>query len=170
MRKIAGGLKRIGVVDTMFARIDMGGIVLATLRARRGGPDDFEITRRTVPGFKDLGVAAKQLIEDDGCNIVIACGMPGAADLDRLCTHEASLGILAAQMLTSTPVLEVFVHEVEGRGDDAKLLTLCTERCSKHAINAYEMLFTPEKLIARAGMGIRQGGPDAGPVRIAVPA
>jgi riboflavin synthase len=104
MRKL-DGKKLIGVVDTMFARIDMGGIVLAALAEKPGQGTAWDAIRGTVPGFKDLGVAAKQLIEDEGCHIVIACGMPGAADLDRACTHEASLGILAAQMMTSTAVL-----------------------------------------------------------------
>jgi riboflavin synthase len=61
----------------------------------------------------------------------------------------------------------VFVHEVEGGGDDAKLVAICEGRCAKHALNAWDMLFAPETLVARAGKGIRQGGPDAGPVRLA---
>ena len=35
-----------------------------------------------------------------------------------------------------------------------------------HAINAYLMLYEPEKLIARAGQGVRQGFGDAGPLKI----
>jgi riboflavin synthase len=160
-------MKRIGVVDTMFARIDMGGIVLKALEARRGQPEAWDAIRRTVPGFKDLGAAAKAMIEKDGCAIVVACGMPGGAELDRLCTHEASLGIAMAQLLTTTPILEVFVHEEEAKGNDARLLAICTDRCSKHALNAHDMLFAPETLVARAGKGVRQGGPDAGPLVLA---
>lgn len=98
--------------------------------------------------------------------------MPGAEDLDRMCTHEASLGILGAQLMTSTPVLEVFVHEVEGHGDDGKLdevklMAICIDRCSEHARNAYDMLFAPETLVARAGQGVRQGYADAGPIVLA---
>ncbi|HEX2590179.1 MAG TPA: riboflavin synthase [Rhizomicrobium sp.] len=168
MRRLEGK-KLIGVVDTMFARVDMGGLVLAALAEKQGRGEVWDTIRRTVPGFKDLGVAAKQLIEDEGCHIVVACGMPGAADLDRACTHEASLGIIAAQMLTSIPVLEVFVHEVEGGGDDAALVAVCRDRCAGHARNAYDMLFAPETLVARAGMGVRQGQPDAGPILLPEP-
>ena len=39
----------------------------------------FKVVSRTVPGFKDLAVAAMNLIERDGCSIVVALGMPGSA-------------------------------------------------------------------------------------------
>ena len=73
----------------------------------------FTTIRRTVPGFKDLAVAAKQLIEEDGCRIVVALGMPGKEPVDKVCAHEASTGIMTAQLMTNTPILEVFVHEDE---------------------------------------------------------
>lgn len=154
----------IGVVDTMFARIDMGAIVMQTLAAKPDCGRSFDLARRTVPGFKDLAVAAQRLIQLHGCGIVVACGMPGAAPLDRLCAHEASLGIAAAQLATSTHILEVFVHEEEGEGCEERLARICRDRCASHALNAYDMLFQPQTLIARAGMGVRQGAPDAGPI------
>ena len=55
-------MDRIGVVDTMFARYDMGAEALAELASGPGHGSRFEVIRRTVPGFKDLGVAAKRLI------------------------------------------------------------------------------------------------------------
>jgi riboflavin synthase len=157
-------MKRIGVVDTMFARANMGAFVLETLEAKPDHGTSFICTRATVPGFKDLAVAAKTLIQAQGCELVVACAMPGGADLDRLCAHEASLGIMAAQLMASRPILEVFVHESEAGGDDDALLALCAERCAKHALNAYDMVFAPETLVARAGAGVRQGQPDAGPI------
>lgn len=99
-------MDRIGVVGTMFSCVNMGDIAEERLRARADFGTRFEVLRRTVPGFKDLGVAAKQMIEVDGCRAVVACGMPGSATLDAACAHEASTGILLAQMLTSTHVLE----------------------------------------------------------------
>ena len=60
----------------------------------------FEILRRTVPGFKDLGVECKKMIEEDGCSIVVALAMPGKAAIDQVCAHEASQGIMIAQLLT----------------------------------------------------------------------
>lgn len=139
----------------MFARVNMGAIAIATLESRRLHGEAFAWVRRTVPGFKDLALAAKLLVERDNCKIVVAMGMPGPAELDRMCAHEASLGKMATQLMTSTPILEVFVHEAEGNGDSAKLIAICQDRCAKHALNAYDMLFQPESLVLRAGCGVR---------------
>ncbi len=154
----------IGVVDTMFARYDMGAEALDELAHCPGHGTRFATVRRTVPGFKDLAVAAKRMIELDGCRIVVALGMPGGAPIDKQCAHEASTGIMMAQLMTSTPILEVFVHEDEEEDPDA-LAAVCADRARKHARNAYWMLFEPEQLTARAGRGIRQGYGDAGPLR-----
>jgi riboflavin synthase len=154
---------RIGVVDTMFARYDMGSEAVAELESCPGHGERFEIVRRTVPGFKDLGVACKRLVEQERCAIVVALGMPGRAPIDQVCAHEASQGIMLAQLLTSTHVLEVFVHEGE-EDDPAALAKVCVDRARKHARNAYWMLYEPEQLARRAGQGIRQGYEDAGPI------
>ena len=155
----------IGVVDTMFARYDMGGAALEELSSCPGYDERFRVLRRTVPGFKDLAVAAKRMIEDDGASIVIACGMPGSAPIDKVCAHEASQGLMQAQLMTSTPILEVFVYEDEA-DDPAVLASVFENRTKGHARNAYWMLFEPEQLVARAGQGIRQGFGDAGPLKL----
>lgn len=156
-------MDRIGVVDTMFARYDMGAEALDELASCPGYATRFEVVRRTVPGFKDLGVAAKKLIEEDGCVTVVALGMPGRAAIDKACAHEASQGIMLAQLLTNTHVLEVFVHEDES--DDPEVLAaVCRDRARKHARNAYWMVYEPGQLVRRAGQGVRQGFADAGPL------
>jgi riboflavin synthase len=144
-------MDRIGVVDTMFARYDMGAEALA------------ELARRTVPGFKDLAVACKRLIELEHCSIAVALGMPGRAAIDQVCAHEAAQGIMLAQLMTSTHILEVFVHENEEE-DPARLAEVCVNRARKHARNAYWMLYEPEQLTRNAGKGVRQGYVDAGPL------
>jgi len=154
---------KIGVVDTMFARYDMGGAARAELAECPGYDKKFTVVSKTVPGFKDLAVAAKNLIERDKCDIVVALGMPGSAPIDKQCAHEAALGIMQAQLLTSTPILEVFVHEDEA-DDPAVLASVFENRSRKHARNAYWMLFEPEQLQRRAGQGVRQGFEDAGPL------
>jgi riboflavin synthase len=154
---------RIGIVDTMFARYNMGAAALAELQECPGYGTTFTTLSRTVPGFKDLAVAAKNLIERDGCSIVVALGMPGSAPIDKQCAHEAAQGIMLAQLLTSTPILEVFVHEDEA-DDPAVLASVFENRSRKHARNAYWMLFDPEQLRRRAGQGVRQGFDDAGPL------
>jgi riboflavin synthase len=94
---------RIGVVDTMFARYDMGSAARAELEACSGYGESFAVVSRTVPGFKDLAVAAMNLIQEEGCSIVVALGMPGSAPIDKQCAHEASMGIMQAQLMTATP-------------------------------------------------------------------
>lgn len=153
----------IGVVDTMFARVDMGAYALDELRSCPGYGERFEVVHRTVPGFKDLAVCCKRLVEEGGVKILVALGMPGRAPIDQVCAHEASQGIMLAQLLTSTPILEVFVHENEEE-DPADLVPVCENRARKHARNAYWMLYEPEQLTRRAGQGIRQGYADAGPI------
>jgi riboflavin synthase len=155
----------IGVVDTMFARYDMGGEALDELKSCPGYGSTFEVLRRTVPGFKDLAVAAKRMIELDGANIVVALGMPGKEPVDKVCAHEASTGIMTAQLMTNTPILEVFVHEDES-DDPAELAMVFKNRSRDHARNAYLMLYEPNALIERAGQGVRQGFANAGPLEI----
>jgi riboflavin synthase len=70
---------------------------------------------------------------------------------------------MTAQLMTSTPILEVFVHEDE-EADPVLLAQVCRNRARKHARNAYWMLYEPDQLTRRAGQGIRQGYGDAGPL------
>ncbi len=153
-------MRRIGIVDTTFARYDMGSAAEEELRRMGTG---FRIIRRTVPGVKDLPVAAKKLIEEEGCDIVIALGMPGPKPIDKQCAHEASQGLIMAQLLTNHHIIEVFVHEDEAR-DEKELAWLAERRAREHAQNAYWLIFKPEKLRKMAGTGQRQGFEDAGPV------
>lgn len=67
----------IGVIDTMFAIVNMGEFAREELKTCPGYGKQFEIVSETVPGFKDLAVGAKKLIEERKANIVIALGMPG---------------------------------------------------------------------------------------------
>ena len=153
----------IGVVDTMFARVDLGRYAVEELESCPGHGERFAVVRRTVPGFKDLAVACKRLVEQEGCAILVALGMPGKAPIDQVCAHEASQGLMLAQLLTSTHILEVFVHENEEE-DPARLAAVCEDRARKHARNAYGLLSEPDQLTRRAGQGVRQGYADAGPV------
>ncbi len=151
----------IGVVDTTFARFNMGSAAVDEIRRHAS----VRVLRRTVPGIKDLPVAAKKLIEEDGCSIIIALGMPGSKEQDKICAHEASTGIIQAQLMTNTHIIEVFVYEDEA-SDDKELAFLMEQRSREHALNAVNMLLKPEKLIKEAGTGQRQGFKDAGPARL----
>lgn len=153
-------MRKIGVVDTTFARVDMGAHAIDELKRTGTG---FKVERRTVPGIKDLPVAAKRLIEEDGCDLVIALGMPGKAEIDKMCAHEASTGLILVQLMTNRHVIEVFVHEDEAK-DDKQLAWLAERRAREHAVNAYDLLFRPERLVKNAGKGLRQGFEDVGPI------
>ncbi|HPH34869.1 MAG TPA: riboflavin synthase, partial [Methanoregulaceae archaeon] len=122
------------------------------------------IERVTVPGIKDLPVACKKLIEERRCGLVMALGMPGGKEKDRMCAHEASTGLITCQLMTNTHIIEVFVHEDEAR-DDRELAWLAEQRTREHAKNALKLAFYPQEMTKEAGTGQRQGFPDAGPAR-----
>jgi riboflavin synthase len=154
-------MRIIGIADTTFARVDMGGAAIDELRSQGTG---FRIVRYTVPGIKDLPVACKKLFTEQGCDIVIALGMPGGKSIDRQCAHEASTGLISCQLMVGKHIIEVFVHEDEAE-DGKTLAWLAERRAREHARNAYYLLFKPDGLVKNAGKGLRQGYEDAGPVR-----
>jgi riboflavin synthase len=154
-------MKRIGIADTTFARINMQKIAINTLNSLITG---FKIETYTVPGIKDLPVACKKLFDEKNCDIVMALGMPGAQPIDKQCAHEASMGLIQAQLFCNKHIIEVFIHEDEAQ-DEKELTWLAEQRTREHAENVILLLFHPEKLQKQAGMGLREGYPDAGPTR-----
>ncbi|MFH1848878.1 MAG: riboflavin synthase [archaeon] len=146
---------RIGIADTTFARYDMGALAEETIADN----SEHSVRRYTVPGIKDLPVAAKRLIDESRCDIVVALGMPGPKPIDKQCAHEASAGIIQVQLMTNIHVLEVFVHEDEAE-DDGELVSIVKDRTVKHALNAIALLKGGRGLRAKAGSGARQGKPD----------
>ena len=154
-------MKRIGIADTTFARVDMGGLAIEELKATGTG---FKIERYTVPGVKDLPVACKKLFAERECDIVMAFGMPGKEPIDKVCAHEASQGLIQVQLTTSKHIIEVFVHEDEAKSEK-ELAWLAERRSREHAVNAYDLIFQPEKLTKNAGKGFRQGFEDVGPIQ-----
>jgi len=155
-------MKKIGIADTTFARFDMGKSAIDELKSNHTG---FKIIRYTVPGVKDLPVACKKLFEEQNCDIAMALGMPGSKPIDKQCAHEASTGIIQVQILCNKHILEVFVHEDEGK-DEKELFWLADQRSREHAINCLDLLFNPENLTREAGKGLREGFEDAGPLRM----
>jgi len=154
-------MKRIGIADTTFARVDMGAIAIDELKKLGTG---FKVERYTVPGVKDLPVACKKLFSERQCDLVMALGMPGGQEIDKVCAHEASTALIHVQLMAEKHIIEVFVHEDEAK--DAKELSfLAEQRTREHAANAYSLLFKPEELTRKAGTGQRQGFKDAGPIR-----
>lgn len=151
---------RVGVADTTFSRVNMGAIAVDELKKHAS----VAIERVTVPGIKDLPVACKKLIEERRCDIVMALGMPGGKDKDKMCAHEASTGLIQCQLMTNTHIIEVFVHEDEAK-DDRELAWLMEQRTREHAVNAVKLVLHPKDLERQAGTGQRQGFEDVGPAR-----
>ena len=154
---------KIGVADTTFARIDMyQAVARAFADAQQSDASlDIEVVRYTVPGIKDLPVACKSLLTNNKCDIAIALGMPGPMPIDKQCSHEASMGIQQAMLMTTKHILEVFVHYDEEK-DPRKLVALAHDRAYKHARNAIALLKGPTTLTPFAGKGLRQGKQHVG--------
>jgi riboflavin synthase len=153
-------MKTIGIADTTFARFDMAKEAIDEIKKTSTG---IKIIRRTVPGIKDLPVACKKLVEEQGCEICMAFGMPGPDPKDKITAKVASTGIVQAQLMTNAHILEVFVHEDEAGGK--RLVGLCQKRAREHAQNLIRMLLYPEKMTTRAGTGQREGFEDAGSLK-----
>ena len=154
-------MKRIGIADTTFARIDMASFAIGTIKKN----SDAKIVRYTVPGFKDLPLACKKLIEEDNCDIVIALGMAGRAPIDKQCAHEAALGLQTAQLMANKHILEVFVYTDEAK-TGKELYQIAKNRTAKHALNALALLKGKTELTKHSGTGKRQGKEDEGPIKV----
>jgi riboflavin synthase len=76
----------IGIVDTTVSRVNMGVFAFDELKRHTSAC----IIRVPVPGLKDIPVAAKKLIEEERCDIIMELGMPGGNNQDKICAHEAS--------------------------------------------------------------------------------
>ena len=152
---------RIGVADTTFARVDMAKYAIEVFY--REIPR-VEIIRYTVPGIKDLPLAARNLIVEHGCDGVIALGWVGKTLTDKLSYVAASLGLIAVQIMYGKHVIDVTVHEDEAENDE-KLKEIAIDRATKHARNLVLLITAGrEALTPYAGKGLRQGYPDAGPI------
>ena len=152
---------KIGIADTTFSRVNMAEFAADAIKKNSNN----QIERYTVPGIKDLPVACKLLFEKYNCDIVMALGMAGPKLIDKQCSHEASLGIQAAQLMANKHIMEVFVHMDEA-DNDGELYAIAKNRTEKHALNAIELLKGREALAKYAGMGKRQGKEDQGPIKI----
>ncbi len=155
-------MPKIGIVDTTFSRVDMAKHAIDTIRSLAS---DVEIVRYTVPGIKDIPVAAKKLIDEEGCDIVVTFGWVGKEQVDKYSYLAMSIGLTMVQILTNRHVIDVTVHEDEAE-DERKLYYIAVDRARKHARNAVELLFKGGLALRKyAGKGLRQGYRDVGPIR-----
>ena len=94
----------------------------------------------------------------------MALGMVGREPIDTQCGHEASLGIQMAKLQLSKHIVEVFVHEFEGK-DEATCYSIFENRTRKHAVNAVLLASDPAALAKFAGNGKEAGQGDAGRIK-----
>ena len=66
--------------------------------------------------------------------------------------------------MTNKHIIEVFVHENEA-WSQAELKGIFENRVRKHAHNAVLLVKDPQALAKKAGMGVRQGKEDEGPIK-----
>lgn len=151
-------------MDTSFSRYDMGAAAIDELRKQGSG---FVVERYTVPGIKDLA-SGSRILFDRGCELVMALGMVGRQPVDKDCALVADIGLQFVQAQVGKHILGVMVHEEEAP-DDAELARLFDRRTREHAVNAYDLVFRPDAIRARAGTGQREGFADAGPLRVRRP-
>jgi len=150
----------VGVVDTTFARVDMAKHAIEVLRKRVPA---LKVKRYTVPGIKDIAVAAKRLL-DEGCEAVLALGWVGPTQTDKYSYLAYSIALQNLQITYGKHIIDVTVHEDEAE-DPKKLKEVAVERAKEHALNLALLLTRgPEALTPLAGTGQRQGWPDAGPL------
>lgn len=149
----------VGVVDTTFARVDMAKYAVDVIKRHL---PSVRIVRYTVPGIKDVPLAAKKVLEK--ADIAIAFGWVGPTPVDKYSYLAASIGLILVQLLTGKHVIDVTVHEDEV-DDPRELPKIAIDRAEKHARNVIMLLVRgPEGLTKLAGKGLRQGLPDVGPI------
>jgi riboflavin synthase len=153
---------KIGVLDTTFARVDMAKYAMEVLTEHISGA---EVVRYTVPGIKDLPVAAKRLFDNSNCDIVITFGWVGPSPVDKYSYLAMSIGLMLVQLMTSKHIIDVTVHEDEAKTEE-ELYSIAIDRAKKHAYNLVRLLlYGKEALTPYAGRGLRQGMPDVGPIK-----
>ncbi|MBS3116493.1 riboflavin synthase [Candidatus Woesearchaeota archaeon] len=149
---------RIGIADTTFAQVDMAKFAIEAIRK---ADKSMQIERYTVPGFKDLPVAAKKLLEDYKCDIALAFGWAGPTELDEKCALEANIALMHTELAANKHILKVFVFASESK-EISELISIAKDRSEKHALNALALLKGKEELTPFAGKGLRQGSKHRG--------
>ncbi len=147
----------VGIVDTTFARVDMARFAIEEVRSLR---PSARIMRLTVPGIKNTPYGAKKLI-DAGCEGVLVLGWVGPTTVDKISYAVASMGLVMLQLQTGIPIVDVTVHEDEAQ-HHRELVSVAEDRTRKHTKNL--ILLLSGDLSEHAGMGLRQGRRDVGPL------
>lgn len=152
-------MRVVGIVDTTFARVDMAKYAIEVIREQLPG---VRIVRYTVPGIKDIPLAAKLVLRK--AEAAMTFGWVGPKLVDKLSYLAASVGLMLVQLELEKPIIDVTVHEDESE-DPRELFNIAVNRAREHALNLVTILTKGyEGLTPYAGKGLRQGLPDVGPL------
>lgn len=155
-------MKRIGLVDTTFARVRMADFAYDVLKKIQSTNTlDVGIVRRTVPGHKELAVECRLLFEYEQCDLCIVFGWVGGRPADSVSANEAALALAYAKVLSKKHILEVMIFETEF-SNDALLFAGARARAEEHAVNAINLLLNESYFVENAGSGNREGATPAG--------
>ncbi len=124
----------------------------------------YTIVRHTVPGIKDIPAAARR-IADMGCEGIITLGWVGPSQVDKYSYLASSIGLIMLGVMTGKIIIDVTVHEDEAEKPE-ELKRIAIHRARAHAENLVALLKGGlQALTPKAGMGVRQGYPDVGPIK-----
>ncbi|QLG49954.1 riboflavin synthase [Natrinema halophilum] len=149
--------KIIGVTDTTWAEYDMGQFAMNTINENCNA----DVERYTVPGYNEQPVAAKRLITEHDCDIVVAVGMASPYSHNKDFLHTASKGLQEVALETNTHILEAYVAIDEAKGPEG-LVDIVEDRVMAHTENAISLLRGKTELCPKVGKGVRQGSSNEG--------
>lgn len=158
-------MKKIGIIDTAYSRVDMATVIEDEFRnTQLIDYQPVELVFATVPGHKELAVGALRLIENNQCNICITLGWVGPKECDQTSAHEAALAIAMAKVKTSCHILECFIFEANYNEEDlAKIASKCAV---SHLKSALQLVSVDPMRAVPSSIGDREGQQNASVLRI----
>ncbi len=153
-------MKKIGIVDTAYSRVDMAKVVCNFFRQNELKiGNNIEIIRATVPGHKELAVGALSLFEKNDCDVCIVFGWVGPKESDLVSAHEAALAIAFGKVKVSRHILECFVFE--SQHEETALKDIATNRAIAHMKSALSIVSDDSLSSIKSSIGDREGDENA---------
>lgn len=138
----------LGVVDTVNSRYDAGAHAERILGDERG----VTVRRETVPDCSNLPLGCKRLVEDAGCDLVLALSVLENRRLPKTALRATYDKLLDVETETDTPILKVFAYEDEMRSAD-DVLELVENRIASYCADALAVVDESTDLTDAAGRG-----------------
>ncbi|MGI0117721.1 riboflavin synthase [Zooshikella sp. RANM57] len=153
-------MKKIGIVDTAFSRVDMAKFAIQQIeQAKQICNSELTWLKATVPGHKEVAVEALRLLEQEQCDICIVFGWVGPKALDLTSAHEAAIALAMAKVQARKHVLECFIFESQHEQD--ALFEAASQRAVAHAKSAISMITDDPAWVVHSSIGDREGEANA---------